>query len=141
MWIIFEGLDKVGKTTLEWALLKRTNFKHIVIDRGPIGYLVFDKIFKREETNSEQDFIQKAKDIMKTKDFLIVYCEASYDIVLKRLKEHNEICPYNYIEAQKIYLNNIRKFYDKEMTLELDTSFLSIDECIDLIIKKIKEVS
>ena len=141
MWIIFEGLDKVGKTTLEWALHKRTNFKHIVIDRGPIGYLVFDKIFKREEANREQDFIQKAKDIMKTKDFLIVYCEASYDIVLKRLKEHNEICPYNYIEAQKIYLNNIRKFYDKEMTLELDTSFLNIDECIDLIIKKIKEVS
>lgn len=141
MWIIFEGLDKVGKTTLEWELLKATNFKHIVIDRGPVGYLVFDKIFKREETNSEQDFIQKAKDIMKTKDFLIVYCEASYDIVLKRLKEHNEICSYNYIEAQKIYLNNIRKFYDKEMTLELDTSFLSIDECIDLIIKKIKEVS
>lgn len=141
MWIIFEGLDKVGKTTLEWELLKATNFKHIVIDRGPVGYLVFDKIFEREETNSEQDFIQKAKDIMKTKDFLIVYCEASYDIVLKRLKEHNEICPYNYIEAQKIYLNNIRKFYDKEMTLELDTSFLSIDECIDLIIRKIKEVS
>ena len=48
MWVIFEGLDKVGKTTLEWDLHRATNFKHVVIDRGPVGYMVFDKIFDRE---------------------------------------------------------------------------------------------
>ena len=47
MWVIFEGLDKAGKGTLEWGLLKATNFKHIVIDRGPVGYMVFDKLFNR----------------------------------------------------------------------------------------------
>ena len=47
MFVIFEGLDKTGKTTLEWELLKATNFKHIVIDRGPVGYMTFDRLFGR----------------------------------------------------------------------------------------------
>ena len=81
MWIIFEGLDKVGKTTLEWELLKATNFKHIVIDRGPVGYLVFDKIFERETKLGNQEFIHQARKIMKSKDFMIVYCTANKDIV------------------------------------------------------------
>ena len=49
MWVIFEGLDKAGKTTLEWEFLKATNFKHVVIDRGPVGYMTFDKILGRYE--------------------------------------------------------------------------------------------
>ena len=43
MWIIFFFFYKVGKTTLEWEFLKATNFKHVVIDRGPVGYMTFDK--------------------------------------------------------------------------------------------------
>mgnify|MGYP001194610313 FL=1 len=140
MWVIFEGLDKVGKGTLEQGLLKATNYKHIVIDRGPVGYMVFDKLFNRETQLGNQAFIKQARKIGKNKDFLVVYCYASEDVVAKRLKEHNEECPYNYGKAQKLLRDNIYRFYNKERVIEIDTSTMTPDECVELIVEKLKEV-
>ena len=140
MWVIFEGLDKAGKGTLEWEFLKATNFKHMVIDRGPMGYMTFDKLFNRETKLGNQDFIHQARKITKNQDFMVVYCYASEDVVAKRLEEHNEECPYDYGKAQKLLRDNIRRYYKPEKTLELDTSYKTIAECVQLIIKKLEEV-
>lgn len=140
MWVIFEGLDKAGKTTLEWEFLKATNFKHMVIDRGPMGYMTFDKLFDRETKLGNQDFIHQARKIMKSQDFMVVYCFASEDVVAKRLVEHNEKCPYDYGKAQKLLRDNVRRFYKPEKTLELDTSNMTIPECVQMIIEKLEEV-
>lgn len=140
MWVIFEGLDKAGKTTLEWEFLKATNFKHMVIDRGPMGYMTFDKLFDRETKLGNQDFIHQARKIMKNQDFMVVYCFASEEVAIKRLNEHNEECPYDYGKAQKLLRDNVRRFYKPEKTLELDTSDKTIPECVQMIIEKLKEV-
>lgn len=140
MWVIFEGLDKAGKTTLEWEFLKATNFKHMVIDRGPMGYMTFDKLFDRETKLGNQDFIHQARKIMKNQDFMVVYCFTSEDVAAKRLNEHNEECPYDYGKAQKLLRDNVRRFYKPEKTLELDTSDKSIPECVQMIIEKLEEV-
>lgn len=140
MWVIFEGLDKAGKGTLEWEFLKATNFKHMVIDRGPMGYMTFDKLFDRETKLGNQDFIHQARKITKNQDFMVVYCYASEDVVAKRLEEHNEECPYDYGKAQKLLRDNIRRYYKPEKTLELDTSYKTVAECVQLIIKKLEEV-
>lgn len=139
MWIIFEGLDKAGKGTLEWGLHKATNFKYIMVDRGPIGYLTFDKIFNRSTKDRDEYFINQAEKVMSLDNFFVVYCKASKSIVEKRLKDHDEICPYDYEKAQIILCDNIRKFYNQEKVLELDTSDKTIDECIEIIIDKIKK--
>lgn len=144
MWIVFEGLDKTGKTTLEWELLKATNFKHVVIDRGPVGYMTFDKLLNRETKLGNQEFIHQARKIMKPhSEFIVVYCNANENIVNERLANHNETqldcgCPYS--KMQKMYKDNIHRFYKPEKTLELDTSDKSIEECVQLIISKITEV-
>lgn len=140
MWVIFEGLDKAGKTTLEWEFLKATNFKHMVIDRGPMGYMTFDKLFDRETKPGNHDFIHQARKIMKNQDFMVVYCFASEMVAAKRLNEHNEECPYDYGKAQKLLRDNVRRFYKPEKTLELDTSDKSIPECVRMIIEKLEEV-
>lgn len=140
MWVVFEGLDKAGKTTLEWAFLKATNFKHMIIDRGPIGYMTFDILFDRNNDKSRLDFIDYAKRTTESNDFMIVYCFASEEVAMKRLKEHNEECPYNYRIAQEILRKNICKFYKSEKVLMLDTTNKTVDECVELIIQKLKEV-
>lgn len=140
MWIIFEGLDKAGKTTLEWEFLKATNFKHIVIDRGPVGYMVFDKIFGRTTPNGDNEFIHQARKCMKGKDYLVVYCCCDKSAADARLKEHNETCPYDYAKAQKSYLTNVMRYYSEDKTLLLDTTNKSIDECVKLICEKLAEV-
>lgn len=138
MWVIFEGLDKAGKGTLERGLLKATNYKHIVIDRGPVGYMVFDKLFNRETQLGNQVFIKQARKIGKNKDFLVVYCYASEDVVAKRLKEHNEECPYNYSKAQKLLRDNIKRYYGQDKVIKVDTSNMTPAECIELIVENLR---
>lgn len=87
MWLIFEGLDKSGKTTLEWSFLKATNYKHNIIDRGPVGYLVFDKVFGRSTKLGDQEFIKQARKVSKSKNFFVVYCRTDKDVAEERLKQ------------------------------------------------------
>ena len=140
MFVVFEGLDKAGKTTLEWEFLKATNFKHMVIDRGPMGYMTFDKIFGRSTKLGDRDFIHYARKITKSDDYMIVYCTVDKNVAKERLKAHNETCPYDYDEAQKLYRMNIRRFYNMSRVLELNTTNRSIEECVKLIVEKLKEV-
>lgn len=143
MFILFEGLDKSGKTTLEWELLKATNFKYVVIDRGPAGYLTFDTIFDRfdsEDIARAVNYVNDISTIKDSKNFFIVYCKVSEKIAMERLKAHNEECPYDYKEAQCLYDKNIKNLYQDYgiAVLELDTSE-SIDVCIKTIMQKIEE--
>lgn len=140
MFVVFEGLDKVGKGTLEREFLKATNFKHIVIDRGPMGYMTFDKIFGRSTKLGDRDFIHYARKITKSDDYLIVYCVANKSAVEERLKAHNETCPYNYDEASELYRKNVYRYYKSGKVVEIDTTFLPVGRCVELIVEKLKEV-
>ena len=143
MWIVFEGLDKSGKGTLELETLKATNFKHIIIDRGPVGYMVFDGLFNRVTKEGDKQFARNIRTMINNKeDFLVVYCHAPADVALKRIEEHNETCPYDYEYAQGLYSEGIVKLYvmyDMNV-LSIDTT-KPIEECVQMIIKKIQEVS
>ena len=140
MFVVFEGLDKAGKTTLEWEFLKATNFKHMVIDRGPMGYMTFDKIFGRSTKLGDRDFIHFARKITKSDDYMIVYCVVDKNVADERLKVHNETCPYDYGKAQKLYRDNVHRYYKADKVIEIDTTYLSIEECVELIVEKLKEV-
>lgn len=140
MWVIFEGLDKSGKGTLEWNLHRATNFKHVVIDRGPAGYMTFDKIFNRETEDGTQEYFNQVEMINNSEDFMIVYCTVDEKIVKDRLKVYNEKCSYDYKKAQEIYTNYVYGLYKNEKIIEVDTTFLSIEECTKIIVKKLKEI-
>lgn len=134
MWVVFEGLDKAGKTTLEWELLKATNFKHVVIDRGPAGYLVFDTLFNRATEENVEQYMRNVKDMKDSGNFLVVYCKAPYFVAKQRLREHNETCPYDYMRAQGMYDASIKQLYEEEgiKVITVDT-IKTIKECVDLI--------
>lgn len=139
MWIVFEGLDKSGKGTLEWEVLKATNFKHIIIDRGPAGYVVFDKIFER---STEEGLIEFTRNISLMKkhrdDFVVVYCKVPVDIAMQRLKEHNETCPYDYEIAQEKYNKAIEVYKVAGLKVITVDTTKSIEECVELILGGLK---
>ncbi len=139
MWVIFEGLDKAGKGTLEWEFLKATNFKHIVIDRGPVGYAVFDVLFDRKSTHNCIEF-NKNINLMRAfpDEFFVIYCKAPVDIAMQRLKEHNETCPYDYENAQGIYDRFIDTLYRQQgiRVVTVNTE-KSIETCVNFIIDSI----
>ena len=135
MWIIFEGLDKSGKGTLEREVLKATNYKHIIIDRGPVGYTAFDILFGRVTTERRNAFSRNVTDMKMTRNFIVVYCKVPANIAMERIKEHNESCPYDYKFAQEIYDEGIEILYKQNgiKVIEVDTT-KSIEECVNLIL-------
>ena len=140
MWVIFEGLDKSGKGTLEKEFLKATNYKHIVIDRGPAGYLTFDQIFDRVTDEGNIQFAKNLTLMKASGDFIVAYCKVPVDVAKQRLEEHNETCPYDYEQAQNYYDLMIDSLYrnQKIKVIDVDTT-KSIKECVDLIIEKFEE--
>ena len=141
MWVIFEGLDKAGKTTLEWEFLKATNFKHIVIDRGPAGYVTFDYLFKRFDDENENQIAACISDMINSNNFLVVYCKAPVHVAMKRLEEHNETCPYDYELAQALYDRSIGVLYqDRKISVVTIDTMNSIEDCVKMIIEKLEEV-
>ena len=77
---------------------------------------------------------------MKSDDFVVIYCTVKKEEADKRLELHNEICPYDYTKAQKLYRDSVRRYYKPEKTLELDTTNKSINECVELIVEKIENL-
>lgn len=139
MWIVFEGLDKSGKGTLEWEVLKATNFKHVVIDRGPAGYLVFDDLFKRRTKEGDNAYAKQIADMRICRDFIVIYCKAPVSIALDRIEANGETCPYNYPYAQFLYDTAITELYKKEgiKVITVDTSD-SIEKCVKKILGGLK---
>ena len=86
MIVLFEGMDKVGKTTLIHALDKATNYEHIIIDRGPNSYLAYDKIYGRPY---KLDHLKTEMDLKNT-SHLCVYCYADESDIKSRLEEAGE---------------------------------------------------
>lgn len=134
MWVIFEGLDKSGKTTLKWDLFKATEYKHIVIDRGPAGFKTFDEVFDRATIEGNAEYECQAK-LVRESGMLVVYCAVPEIVAKQRLDSHCEVCPYDYSKAQELYNANVREMYND--VLVLDTSKLSREECIEKIVDRI----
>ncbi len=135
--VIFEGMDKSGKSTLLHAFNKTTDFLHFVIDRGPISNLVYNQIFSR---NYGVDYSGMIDHITKH-DHLIVYCKADKEVVTKRLLDNNEVLPNHSIYEQNRYLFESFLFQSPFKYVIIDTTVATIDECLDQIQAKLVELS
>lgn len=137
MYIIFEGLDKTGKTTLINKIQKQTKWKWIIRDRL-VGWLAYDEIYNRGTELRRKTYIADVRSLLTSNNYFIVYCKTNLPTVNKRLKEHNEELDYDYLRAQKIYDECVYSIYPHKKVLELDTTNLTTDECITRVLKAAK---
>ncbi len=86
--IVFDGIDKVGKSTLKVMLDKATNFNHWVIDRGPLSHISYNIIYNRQGQNS---LVNTITDVCA--NAILVYVTASVDTINARVTEtcHEQI--------------------------------------------------
>ena len=98
MLIYFEGVDKTGKTTLAQTVLKATNYKHVVFDRGPISQVVYDKAFNRVPDPllpNAFKFLQLCKPV-------VFLCEAPTELIEVRLERAQESLPDELKDIDKV---------------------------------------
>lgn len=130
MIVLFEGMDKVGKTTLIHELNKATNYEHIIIDRGPNSYIVYDDLYHRPYVI---DHVKTELDIHNT-SHLCVYCYANEEDIKDRLEKAGEIFP-----KEQGTISSVKASFDIAMSysyldvLYINTSELTIEEATNKI--------
>jgi len=79
--IVFEGVDKVGKTTIHKLFDKETNYKHLTCDRLFLSYLAYCFRYKREVSKSIKTWLLNNID-----NIIIVYLHADKQDLETRYK-------------------------------------------------------
>lgn len=135
--IIFEGVDKSGKTTLKDKFNKETDFRYVVLDRLTTSSKVYNNLFCRDRI----DYYNKFEDSLKrTFNVLVVLCECDTNLVIERLKKANETLPEQLKDIDKVKKNfyiEIERSFDNFMIINTEED---INDCVERIIKRVKEM-
>jgi len=133
--IIFEGVDKSGKSTTLTEINKATNYAHWLTDRGPISYLAYDEYFGRNIVNKTSmiEFIKRNAD-----DILIIYFYASDKVLKQRYKKHNheDVDIQGHKKIFEKYINDLSK---TNKVCSIDTSKTSIREVTNKVLNFIQQ--
>ncbi len=141
MLVIFEGMDKVGKSSLIIELNKATNFEHLVFDRGAASCLNYDELLERQTSKRTNSFLKYARALNTMEDLLVVYCYADESKVQSRLDEANEDwlpCSISYKEQQQVYEKYVKKCYFSDKIFWLDTTNLTLEQGLEKVLEEIK---
>jgi len=135
--ILFEGVDKTGKTTLARELNRRTQYRHLVIDRAFLSLIAYAQIYDRPLYMDE--LVAETPE-----DLLIVYCTASVRTIRDRLARENE--PDIQVEKHLLAFENAVSVWDNVMTslggnyriIEVNTSLMTVEAAVDYILQEVQ---
>lgn len=140
IFLFFEGVDKVGKTTLLKAVDKATNYQHFCIDRCLGSAYVYDLITGRRNRFKKLDVIEKEFSEIESITIVTVLLTCDRIKLIERIKKEDEF-PVERINN----LDKALKAYEqyKKVTklplVEVDTSNKTIEETVTEIVDKIKK--
>jgi thymidylate kinase len=105
--IILEGVDRSGKDSMQDAIDAATRYKHIIADRGPIGFQAYCEIFKKSDALMRA-YNWMEKDFAKIPNILVIYLTASTEELVRRCEVTNhEILDFDYHKSvYEKYLHN-----------------------------------
>ena len=135
--IVFEGVDKSGKTTLKDKFNKMTNFSYVVLDRLTTSSKIYNNFFQRDRNEYYESF---ERSVSESFNVLIVLCECDTDIIIKRLKNANETLPEQLKDVNKVkeaFSKEVKKSFKNYIVIN---TMKDIDKCVDEIIKKVNEM-
>lgn len=136
--IIFEGVDKSGKTTIKDKFNKKTNFSYVVLDRLTTSSKIYNNFFDRDRLEYYDRF---ERSIIRNFDVLVVLCECDTGLIVERLMNANEVLPEqlkNIDEVKKAFEEEVKKSFTNYIVI--DTTKRSIDECVEDIIIRVSEM-
>lgn len=135
--LIFEGIDRSGKTSLREALRKKIPGL-ITIDRLTPSNYVYSMFYKREE---DRDYLAYLEAVLSTRG-IVVYCYCNYETYLKRCTDtkHETLSEEDFNTQRMQY-----EFYFSHMTLynyiiKFDTSSMTVDRILDILIPYINNL-
>ena len=133
MYLVFEGLDKTGKGTLEKLIGKFTDYEHVVVDRGPLGYIAYDIIHNRL-TDKRLKMFEAEWNMIKN-DAIIIYCFAKNETIRARQEQHKEeVFTHDRISREiEIYISTISRYTKLRRCIFVNTTYETPEECASYI--------
>jgi thymidylate kinase len=129
----FIGCDKVGKSTLFQAVLKKTN-SHICVDRFTACQYVYGHHHGKGDDTPELIELRKIETAMKEAGGFFVHVTAYHEDIIERFKQHNEK-DINTRDISKVLEDYEQYLKGTSMeVLRINTSRMTIDEAVDKII-------
>ena len=131
--ITFEGLDKVGKTTIHKLFDKKVKYKYLTCDRLFITYLSYCKRYSRDVHDDIYNWLKELN-----KKVIVVYLIADNTELLRRYDIYNHL---------KIDIEKDRNAFEDSLFIakELGVSIITVDttnktedETVIEIIKKLE---
>ena len=135
--IIFEGVDKSGKTTLKDLFNKKTNFSYVVLDRLTTSSKIYNNFFERDRLEYYEKF---ERSVTESFNVLVVLCECETSIIIERLKNANEFLPEELKDIDKVkaaFRNEVDNSFINYVVINTEND---INECVDTLIKRVKEM-
>lgn len=145
MIIIFEGMDRVGKTTLMNKITQLTDYKFPMMDRGPAGFATYDVLLDRK-TEERMAMYAKDAEALNQMDVLYVYLYAHNKEILRRLKEEGKPLKYNtdldmlkhITETEGMYNTLVSTMYNPGKVLRLNTTSRPVEELVMAVLNEVE---
>ncbi len=136
--VIFEGPDKVGKTTLFRAYREYTKYGPLAIDRFTGSNFVYDYYYDRP--NNLQAYLLSEEKAQEAFDCYLVVLNADVETIRSRILEHETgkdqvIALDNFIGISYLFDEYFRIQTRYKQKLYLDTGRLDKAECLDKILR------
>jgi deoxyadenosine/deoxycytidine kinase len=105
--IILEGVDRSGKDSMQDAIDKATKYKHMIMDRGPIGFKAYCEIYNKP-TDLFDSYQKMELDVSTLPDVLVIYIDCSTEVLIERcVKTEHEILDFD--RHKRIYSYHYRQ--------------------------------
>ncbi|AJO60857.1 Deoxyadenosine/deoxycytidine kinase (plasmid) [Bacillus subtilis] len=130
--IILEGVDRSGKSTLQHAINKATCYKHIVVDRGPIGFKTYCDLFSRDPQLWD-NYDDLEKHLAKMEDVLVIYLDCDTKVLIDRcIQTGHEILDYT------LHKHFYKFYFDKSPMKKIivDTTYKTPEEIANDLVKE-----
>lgn len=137
--LIFEGADKVGKTTLLEAVNRATNYEHFCIDRSLGSAFVYDLITGRRNRLKKLAEIEDELSKLRSISVITVLLKCDEKVLVNRIKKEDEEFEER-ISLLKKTLNAYEEY--KKITklpfIEVDTSNKPVEKTVSEIVDKVQ---
>ena len=137
MFLVWEGVDKVGKDTAKARFDQFSSYLHTNLNRGPIGYLSYDEIHGRLDDDTHQMRLDDWSKI--EQDSLVIYLYADAKVLEQRILDAGDepILADELIHHMMIYESNLAKYVDHKRLLMIDTTEMNLEAICEQIISKL----
>lgn len=139
--IVFEGQDKVGKTTLVNEFNKATGFKHLVFDRLTTSSFVYTEAFGRGD--KVMGHFKKVHEVFRDNFTVVqVLLVSRKEDILKRLRDAGEELPHELADIDEVQSKFLKFSRESGFNLVIiDTSTVPIDEAVDVVIDRVDAIT